>query len=191
VARAAFVARAGDRRLLTGAASPARIFCPPSTTPGSKRHFGSWDKEGSLERSNDDTDEAAWALPGAKRDGSPLSKSGGGRDLWGTLLQNVRPRAGGVLRDGRAYPGPAVAVIAQPGVPGARPPALCFLRAVKATRSALCMSSAAAEPTRLATSFREFLGYRKLNFHGRPVPEARFPGTPLLKLSEKPRFASG
>lgn len=40
-------------------------------------------------------------LLSAKQDGAPLSPSGGGGDLWSTLLHTVHPQAGGVLRDGR------------------------------------------------------------------------------------------
>jgi hypothetical protein len=89
---------------LTGAASPVRIFSPPKTPHRSERHFCSWDKEGSLDRSNN---KAARVLPSAKQDGAPLPPSGGGGDPGHTLLRRVRPRAGGVLRDRHAYPGGA------------------------------------------------------------------------------------
>src|SRR4028119_1714496 len=86
---------------LTGAASPVRIFSPPKTPHRSERHFCLWDKEGSLDRSDN---EAARALPSAKQDGTPLPPSGGGGDPRHTLLRRVCPRAGGVLRHRHAYP---------------------------------------------------------------------------------------
>ena len=79
---------------LKGAASLVRIFSPPRITLGSQRVVGYWNKEGSLDRSDD---EAARALPSAKQDGVPLPPSGGGGDPGHSFLRRVCPRAGGVL----------------------------------------------------------------------------------------------
>src|SRR5215210_8182476 len=44
MARPASVTRTGDRRLLTGATSPVRIFCPQDYSRGRTTEFGSWEK---------------------------------------------------------------------------------------------------------------------------------------------------
>src|SRR5215212_3082018 len=65
----------------------------------SKRQSKGFRTGGSL----DGGDDEAGTLQGAKEDGEPLPPSSEGGDLGRGILRTVRPPAGGVLRDRRAY----------------------------------------------------------------------------------------